>query len=121
MTDKMLQTNDTNTSAALTPRLLVAMEMSQVGWATFFVAHHFRLWWANDKAVCPSYKAIRLIVSISPCGAKYAAEPLSPYECALPRYFSQRRAGRRNPTYATSIVYADRQCVAHAGRFHVER
>ena len=32
MTNEMLQTNDTNTSAALTPRLLVAMEMSLKHW-----------------------------------------------------------------------------------------
>jgi hypothetical protein len=32
MTNEMLQTNDTDTSAALTPRLLVAMEMSLKNW-----------------------------------------------------------------------------------------
>ena len=32
MTNEMLQTNDTNTSAALTPCLLVAMEMSLKHW-----------------------------------------------------------------------------------------
>ncbi|GEM_PF-2270161 len=32
MTNEMLQANDTNTSATLTPRLLVAIEMSLKNW-----------------------------------------------------------------------------------------